>query len=73
MSSIHKHKYVYNIDYTFTSTLTPVKLTYTLLTNHSGPNSKVNRDLLEQALRIQNRKKNWSNIRFLYDKVRSDS
>lgn len=51
----HKHVYVYQFEMKNHSTWHGTHVTtmeYTLCTNDSGPNSKSNRKLLEEALRI---------------------
>lgn len=51
----HKHIYVYQFQMRNHPTWPGVHFTdveYTLCTNEDGPNSKVNRKLLEEALRI---------------------
>lgn len=66
----HKHIYVYQFEMRNHSTWHGTHCTtmeYTLCTNEDGPNSKANRKLLEEALRIVYGHLPKS-VKFLYEK-----
>ena len=66
----HKHIYVYQFDISNHATWGGTRYTtmeYTLCTNEDGPNSKPNRKLLEEALRIVYGHMPKS-VKFLYEK-----
>ena len=67
---IHKHIYVYQFEMKNHNSWSGTHVTtmeYTLCTNDSGPNSKSNRKLLEEALRIVYGHMPKS-VKFLYEK-----
>ena len=63
----HKHVYVYQFDMQRKIDPGYAKVEYTLCTDITGPNTKANRQLLEESLRIVY-KFNPKGVKFLYEK-----